>query len=574
MLAENSIVGGRYKIIARIGAGGMSDVYLSIDTSLNKQWAVKEIRHTADHVTRDLVVRSLTTEAAMLKGLDHPAIPRIVDLLDENGSLFVVMDYVEGQDLGQLLKQSGPQDEKDVVDWGIQLCDALDYLHQRDPAVVYRDMKPSNVIIRPDGSVKLIDFGIAREIGEPLDGAALLGDDREMGTAGFGSPEQFEDGTTVDIRSDIYSLGATLFFLVTGVHPHKNGIQPIRELNPEQSIGLETIILTATAADPNERFQDCAEMAYALANYRKADDEYQSDLRSRWRKFWTVTGASVAALTLAGASVGMARYSQTQEFDYWMDRGDQATQLSVAEDNYYQATSIAPTHIDPYLALIDRYVADETLDQQEEQAYNAAITDNSPHLREDADQWAQLAYETGKMYWYYYQTDTMDSSQDVNQSVRMERIRAAAKWMNYAAEAETTDFADQNTARVYAGIAEFNTQIVPLINEGSDAGTYEPYFEDLQELVDIATESENSVIRLEVANFVLNTLQTYPRNFRSDGIGQQDMQNLISDVQALTDMVSPTTESLDHQQQTAAKAIGPTRDAVSQAFVDVTGNQH
>jgi len=105
VLTENTIVGGRYKIITRIGARGMSDVYLSIDTSLNKQWAVKEIRHSADEVTRDLVVRSLTTEAAMLKGLDHPAIPRIVDLLDENGSLYVVIDYVESQDLGQLLSR-------------------------------------------------------------------------------------------------------------------------------------------------------------------------------------------------------------------------------------------------------------------------------------------------------------------------------------------------------------------------------------------------------------------------------------------------------------------------------------
>jgi len=168
----------------------------------------------------------------------------------------------------------------------------------------------------------------------------------------------------------------------------------------------------------------------------------------------------------------------------------------------------------------------------------------------------------------------MDSAQNVDQSVRMERIRAAAKWMDYAAEADTDEFADQHTARVYAGIAEFNTQIVPLINEGSDAGMYEPYFTDLQELVTIAADSDNSVIRLEVANFVLNTLQTYPRNFRSDGIGQQAMQELVDQVQALTEMVSPTTTSLDHQLQTATDALGPTRDAVSQAFVDVTGNQH
>src|SRR5690625_7767679 len=108
----------------------MSDVYLSIDTSLNKQWAVKEIRHTADQVTRDLVVRSLTTEAALLTGLDHPAMPRIVDLIDENGSLFGVMDSADGQDLGQLLKQAGPHDEQQVGDGCIQLREAPGYRHQ------------------------------------------------------------------------------------------------------------------------------------------------------------------------------------------------------------------------------------------------------------------------------------------------------------------------------------------------------------------------------------------------------------------------------------------------------------
>lgn len=118
MVGLNTLVGKRYKILAQIGKGGMSTVYLAMDSSLNKQWAIKEIRSASDPVQRDLVIKSLTVEANMIKRFDHPAIPRIVDLIEEKGSLFVVMDYVEGQTLASLLKKEGPQSEEDVVDWG------------------------------------------------------------------------------------------------------------------------------------------------------------------------------------------------------------------------------------------------------------------------------------------------------------------------------------------------------------------------------------------------------------------------------------------------------------------------
>ena len=164
MVAEaGEVIGGRYRILTRIGEGGMSTVYLAMDTVLNKSWAAKEIRHVADPVQRELVVQGIVTEANMIKRFDHPAIPRIVDIVDEDGTLFVIMDYVEGRTLADVLASGGPQAEDDVADWGVQLCDVLDYLHHRTPPVIYRDMKPSNVMLKPNGAVSLIDFGIARE---------------------------------------------------------------------------------------------------------------------------------------------------------------------------------------------------------------------------------------------------------------------------------------------------------------------------------------------------------------------------------------------------------------------------
>ena len=160
------MVGGRYRILTQVGIGGMSTVYLAMDASLNRRWAVKQMRDAGSAERRDVMLRSLTVESEMIARLDHPAIPRIVDLIDDDTGVFVVMDFVEGQTLRTLLEREGPQDEALVVDWGIQLCDVLDYLHRRTPMVVFRDMKPSNVMLTPDGMVKLIDFGIAIEQGE------------------------------------------------------------------------------------------------------------------------------------------------------------------------------------------------------------------------------------------------------------------------------------------------------------------------------------------------------------------------------------------------------------------------
>ena len=219
MVAEGTLVGGRYRILTQVGIGGMSTVYLAMDASLNRRWAVKQMRDAGSAERCDVMLRSLTVESEMIARLDHPAIPRIVDLIDDDTGVFVVMDFVEGQTLRTLLEREGPQDEALVVDWGIQLCDVLDYLHRRTPMVVFRDMKPSNVMLTPDGMVKLIDFGIAIEQGETGENRDGIGDGRRLGTPGYGAPEQFEPGGVLDARVDIHVRGAPLFQLLTGVHP-------------------------------------------------------------------------------------------------------------------------------------------------------------------------------------------------------------------------------------------------------------------------------------------------------------------------------------------------------------------
>lgn len=183
MLGIGSVVDGKYKILSEIGHGGMSVVYLAINERANKTWAIKEVRKdgTADFAT---VHQGLVAETEMLKKLDHPHLPSIIDVIDRDDSFLIVMDYIEGKSLESLLKHGGAQDPNKVIEWSKQLCDVLGYLHSRTPPIIYRDMKPANVMLKPDGNVMLIDFGTAREYKQ-----ASVEDTTCLGTRGYAAPE-------------------------------------------------------------------------------------------------------------------------------------------------------------------------------------------------------------------------------------------------------------------------------------------------------------------------------------------------------------------------------------------------
>ena len=576
MVAENTVIGGRYRILTQIGKGGMSTVYLALDTSLNKQWAVKEIRQVTDPVKRDMIIKSITVEANMIKRLDHPSIPRIVDLIDDHGTLYVVMDYVEGRTLADILKNEGPQPEDRVADWGIQLCDALDYLHRRNPPVIYRDMKPSNVMVTPSGAIKLIDFGIAIEMGADDDRSSLIGDDRQLGTQGYGAPEQFSETGRVDQRTDIFALGATLYNLLTGVRPRSGAFKPIRDIVPSLSAGLEEIISVATQTNPEARFQNCAQMAYALRHYKEVDEVHRQALTRKWRAFIAVIIASAVCFGLSACSLGMVYRTRNGDFSYWMDQAAQTTVSARAENDFVHAASIKPDSVDPYMGLISLYTADGAFDSQEERTFNAVITEHSNSLRKHSEDWSRLCFETGKLYWYYFKVPeeaktASGSAMTDQESMRMERIRAASPWMHEAAK--NKDYKKAELADIYAGMADFNTQIVPLINEGSDAGKYKPYARRLQQLLDASRHESNDVIRLEAANLTLDALQIFPRKFRADGVGKDQMNALADRSVSLAASVTPTTALLDERKNEANESSKQVRAAIDDAFVDIKGDK-
>lgn len=301
MTKPGTILEGKYEILKEIGRGGMSYVYLAMDTRLNKQWAVKEVKKNANNQQNQLVVQSLITEANLMKKLNHPSFPRIVDILEEENTIYVVMDYVEGESLESTVKLSGRQSEDDVIDWAIQLCDALEYLHTRKPSIVHRDIKPANIIRQPEpiNSIKVLDLGIAKElVDKDAEGTKCIG------TPGYASPEQSIPGMKLDGRSDIYSIGATMHHLLTGMDPRRNvGFKRLRLITGKVSSkteGLEYIIDKCLKQDANLRYQSCAELRYDLENVEKLTNDYRLLLKKKIAAFTSFVSLALVFAILCG----------------------------------------------------------------------------------------------------------------------------------------------------------------------------------------------------------------------------------------------------------------------------------
>lgn len=361
MTKVGMVLGGKYEILKKIGQGGMSIVYVAMDMHLNKQWAIKEIKNDGKK-NKETLLKGLKIEADILKKVDHPVLPRIVDIIDKNGTIYVVMDYIEGRTLSEVLKEEGVQPQEKVVEWAKQLSSALDYLHSLNPPIIYRDMKPSNIMLKPDGTIKLIDFGTAKEfiVEDVADTTAL-------GTRGYAAPEQFGDSKgrgiyKTDARTDIYSLGATLYHIVTGMNPSEPPyvIKPIREWNSVLSSGLEKIISKCTMPNPLDRYQSCSELLYALDHYEELDDEYKKESLKKLYKFLLPVGMALGfgIVSLCGY-IGTMR-TQEEDYETLLNSAYSATvrgNYEEASDMYVEAISdIDGSRSQAYIDLINLYV--------------------------------------------------------------------------------------------------------------------------------------------------------------------------------------------------------------------------
>lgn len=277
-LSPGTVLRNRYKIVELVGRGGMGATYRAQDLRLEGRFcAVKEALPDPEAPADELKQShdQFYQEASTLARLDHPNLPKVSDFFSEGERDYLVMDFVPGQDLremlNQALRESQPLSERQVLGWADQLCDALNYMHSQDPPVLHRDIKPSNIKVTPSGTVKLVDFGLVK---------LMVPDDQRTitvvqgrGTVQYIPLEQYGGDTGhTDVRSDIYSLGATLYHLLTGQPPldakqrflRPNALATPRQLNPNISPQTEHAILWSLAMHPDDRPESIADLRAEL----------------------------------------------------------------------------------------------------------------------------------------------------------------------------------------------------------------------------------------------------------------------------------------------------------------------
>ncbi|MFP4499268.1 MAG: protein kinase domain-containing protein, partial [Vulcanimicrobiota bacterium] len=262
-LSVGQVIDGRYKISQHVATGGMGAIYKGEDTRLKTTVAIKEmLDFFQSDDDRKYAIQRFQEEALLLADLRHPNIPRVTDHFIEKKRYYLIMDFIQGKSTEKILQENGgrglPLDR--TITWAFQICDVLHYLHSRQPPVIYRDMKPSNVMIQSNEKVMLVDFGIARHFSPRRPGTMI-------GTHGYAPPEQYKGNT--EPRSDLYALAATLHHLISGNDPTQGvpfQFKPIREFRQDAPVMLENILKKALENRPQERFRDGNEMKLAFQN--------------------------------------------------------------------------------------------------------------------------------------------------------------------------------------------------------------------------------------------------------------------------------------------------------------------
>src|SRR6266699_6917407 len=271
-LASGTELSGRYRIEKSIAAGGMGAVYRAIDTRFNRSCAVKEMldEFQSDN-ERTQAVEWFGREATLLLDLNHPCIPRVRDFFVEGGRHYLVMDFIEGRTLGDVLEKEGNVigangargiSEERVRSWAQQICSVLGYLHRHSPPIIFRDLKPSNIMVTERDEIKLIDFGIARTFQAQRQATIIM-------TIGYAPPEQLHG--MPEPRSDIYALGATLHRILTHHDAANNkpsifSFPPVRMLRPDVSIAFDQVIMKALSPTLEQRWLNAGEMEKDIIN--------------------------------------------------------------------------------------------------------------------------------------------------------------------------------------------------------------------------------------------------------------------------------------------------------------------
>ena len=362
------VLDGKYEIIDTLGKGGMSTVYLAKDLRLHTLWAIKEVQKKGK-----LYTNTLRWEADIILQFDHNAFPRIVDIIETKKTICLVMDYIEGMTLAK----AGKQDEKTSLNWTIQIATALSYLHTQNPPIIYRDMKPGNVMITNQSTIKIIDFGTARTYKNNQNQDTFV-----LGTRGYAPPEQYTMQT--DARSDIYALGMTFYFMLTGKSPKNFSIE-----TDAISKDLKAIILKCVELQPENRYQTCGELLYDL--------KHPDQVRKDWKK---IQKLKYLGYCLFGMTILL------QAYNYYVYNQEYENLVTIAKASSYEekikqytkAIHHSPKKLTAYEKLLETFEEDGCFDDEENEIFLPLYNENHHQIQNIE----RLNYHAGMMYLNYY----------------------------------------------------------------------------------------------------------------------------------------------------------------------------
>lgn len=445
----------------------------------------------------------------------------------------------------QMICQNGPGYIK-------QLCDVLGYLHSQNPPIIYRDMKPANIMLKPDGNITLIDFGTAREFKEKN-----LADTTCLGTMGYAAPEQFGGMGQTDGRTDIYCLGATLYHLVTGKNPCEPPyeIRPIREINPSLSGGLERIILKCTQPNPANRYQNAAELMYALEHYDEIDDIYRKKQKRKLAAFITT---SVITVILGATSIWgyvSAENKKSENYDNILKTAD-------TYEDYYNAIITDPTRTDAYLKLNDMLTSDFVLDKDEaniltkiqvgldrknSDGYSQTYDVLSDLKKKNPDGYQEVCYQYGESFLFYY---------DIN--VEKDRYANATKWYKDAVQkypvaqiyCDISDCLDlisqyggakvKQTEKMYEEYANLWKKVTELEKESEQFDSVDSKLQVWNEVDDIVNNNISPLLEVTSKDDVIALLDAI-----SDSSTKIDKSVIADDMKKLQDNIESTKQKIN-----------------------------
>lgn len=552
MAGAGLIIGGKYEILTEIGKGGMSVVYLARDTHLNKQWAVKEIRKLGKGKEDEVVVKSLLAEANMMKKLDHPALPRIVDIIENNVTIYVVMDYIEGLSLDKILAEYGAQPEELVIDWGKQICDALIYLHGQKPPIIYRDMKPANVMLKPEGNIKIIDFGIAREYKEQG-----LADTTLLGTKGYAPPEQYSGQT--DARSDIFALGMTMHHLLTGIDPRAGeAYAPVRMWNPELSEGIELIINKCVEPAAENRYQNCQDILYDLEHPSLITKDYKRKQKRKLRIFSASLTLAILCL-ISGIVCGrMSEYINNSDYDVLISTST-ASSLEDKSASYKRAIEIYPERTSAYLNLLQAYEDEGRFSKAENDEFLALYNAHKDSFDESGTDVAELKYKIGMMYFNYY------TENDGGYSFST-RVQKAYSFFveNYESGIE---FEGKALSDCYYHICSFYKRYILSASTVEEASrdNFEILFETIENAFS-SVESAGAYDQLSLYNGAFMLLYDQRSNIVQVNVEQEEVLSLLEEVRDRAAALTVQKEQSQKLRQEILDNYDSYREAIERAY--------